>query len=370
MKILLGLFTSFVLGCGAPSVGDPPPPSGTAPPVDEPMEGAPPGSSSTAPPPGKETTPPAPLPKPTTDLYVHTFGKPTDPPVVFLHGGPGANSFAFEGAAAADLAARGYFVVAYDQRGSGRSPSGTAPTDYSYDRATRDLADVIGSLDLKKPVLLSHSFGGSIALRFLETRPDVARGIILVGSPINFPETYFTILEHSLVAYRKWWTPRGDSDKAREIETLKQRMFPNGLTGPFTYSAEDIGTTAQHMDTAGLVYPSVPSLDSISVVAKLKLDPGSALLTSINGAVGTGFHTNDKVGYADFTPLLLKYRADVYGIYGTDDGIFDAHQLGTVQTTLPSGHFTMLEGSGHFPFIDERAAFVNAVATHLGSLKP
>src|SRR5213078_726390 len=54
-----------------------------------------------------------------TRLHAETFGNPVDPMVVILHGGPGADYRSMLNAKA--LAGDGYFVVFYDQRGSGLS---------------------------------------------------------------------------------------------------------------------------------------------------------------------------------------------------------------------------------------------------------
>ena len=52
-------------------------------------------------------------------FHAETFGTPTDPMVVMLHGGPGADYRSMLNAKA--LANDGYFVIFYDQRGSGLS---------------------------------------------------------------------------------------------------------------------------------------------------------------------------------------------------------------------------------------------------------
>ena len=54
-----------------------------------------------------------------TRLHAETFGNPDDPMVVVLHGGPGADYRSMLNVRA--LADDGYFVVFYDQRGSGLS---------------------------------------------------------------------------------------------------------------------------------------------------------------------------------------------------------------------------------------------------------
>ncbi len=299
-----------------------------------------------------------------TDLYYRSFGERKNPAVIFVHGGPGASSYAFEGAVAPALAERGYFVVAYDQRGSGRSPRGK-PADYSYKGATRDLDVLIKTLGVSHPTLLGHSFGGSIALHYLELYPNVAKSLVLIGSPMRFPDTYFTILDRAAEAFAF----RLDFFKSEELRQLKKRMFPNGLVPPFTYSGEDIGVVAQSMNTAGLTLPTLPSLEALGLVAELSLGPDGTLFTSANPEVGDGFHTNDRVGYADFIPLLAKHREVVSGVYGDEDAIFSDTHIGAIKTTLPQQHFTMMTHSAHYPFVDQPKQLVDALAEQLALLK-
>src|SRR5690242_6494442 len=104
-----------LLGCGTSLLSDP-----------DLVHDAPAEDHTHPPPPGQPDagTPHADAVAPAvkSDLSYRVFGDVHAPPVVFLHGGPGATSYGFELTAAPEIAARGYYVVAYDQRGSGRSP--------------------------------------------------------------------------------------------------------------------------------------------------------------------------------------------------------------------------------------------------------
>jgi len=358
------VFSSLLAAaCGAAAPADETPPADTNPPPAGSAENkddapAQPGDPAA---PGS-TTPPGPA---KTDLFVATFGDKKNPPVVFIHGGPGANSVGFETAAADALAAKGFFVVAYDQRGCGRSPNGTI-ADYSYQRSADDLDVLIRALDLKAPILLPHSFGGSIALRFMELHPNVAKGIVMVGSPMNFPQTYLTILDHSMTVYRQ----RLNFPKANETQELKDRMFPQGLAAaPFTYGAEDILSTVENMHSASLVFPSRPTVEAMKVFAKMQLGGNRSIAQAVNPELGEGFQKNDKVGWSDFTPLLIKHKAVVHGIYGDEDRIFSREQLNAFSGLLGADHFTVLSSSSHFSYVDQPSAFVNAAAKHISALK-
>lgn len=305
----------------------------------------------------------APTAAKSTDLYVRTFGDRSKQAVVFLHGGPGANSYGFESSVAQAIADRGYFVVAYDQRGCGRSPLATV-ADYRYATFTADLDGVIESLALERPVLLPHSFGGSIALRYTEAHPEVVKGIILAGSPLHFPATYRTIIDHAAAAYRKGLA----FGKAKELEELGQRMFPHGATGPFTYTADDIVVLTHAMVEAGIALPGIPSPSAVKLMAKMMAGPDRGLTNAINEELGKGFQLNDQVGYLDFMPLVETHKELVYAAYGDEDGIFDEAQLGALERTIGASHFAIIHGASHFSYIDQSDAFVEVVTRHLAAI--
>jgi lysophospholipase len=81
------------------------------------------------------------------------------------------------------LNARGYSVLAYDQRGHGDSP-GARGVIGSFSDYVDDLSAVLGDLDatlpgLEEPFLLGHSMGGLVAIRFLQTVDHSLRGAVL-----------------------------------------------------------------------------------------------------------------------------------------------------------------------------------------------
>jgi len=83
---------------------------------------------------------------------------------------------------AGELAAHGVSTFAYDQRGHGRSPGKRGHVD-RFSRLTDDLDRVVGAAAERHPglplFLMGHSFGGLVALRWLQTRAPGVRGAIL-----------------------------------------------------------------------------------------------------------------------------------------------------------------------------------------------
>jgi pimeloyl-ACP methyl ester carboxylesterase len=100
------------------------------------------------------------------------------PPVVFLHG-LGASMYAWR-KNLAPVAAAGYRVIAFDNRGFGFSDKpATGYDNASYARLTVALLD---SLHLPDAVLIGHSMGGAIAAEVAIAHPERVRGLVLIGS--------------------------------------------------------------------------------------------------------------------------------------------------------------------------------------------
>lgn len=95
------------------------------------------------------------------------------PSIVLVHG-LASNSRLWDGAAA-ELARRGYHVLAIDQRGHGLS---SKPDDgYDLHHVTADLAGLIDELRLDHPVVAGQSWGGNVVVELALRHPEATRGV-------------------------------------------------------------------------------------------------------------------------------------------------------------------------------------------------
>jgi pimeloyl-ACP methyl ester carboxylesterase len=121
------------------------------------------------------------LKTPTTGIELHyrTYGKDTSPPLLLIHGL--ASTLRIWDYVAPVLAGE-YRVVAYDQRGHADS----AKPDDGYDLPTMlaDLSGLLEALEIKKPVLVGHSWGANLALAYAATYPDDCAGLVMVDGGI------------------------------------------------------------------------------------------------------------------------------------------------------------------------------------------
>jgi pimeloyl-ACP methyl ester carboxylesterase len=102
------------------------------------------------------------------------------PAVVAVHGLT-ANHTCW--ASLADALAPDVRLVAYDLRGRGESDK--PATGYSLATHGEDLAGLLDHLGLSRPVVIGHSLGAHIALRFAVTRPRRVARLILVDGGLD-----------------------------------------------------------------------------------------------------------------------------------------------------------------------------------------
>jgi pimeloyl-ACP methyl ester carboxylesterase len=120
-------------------------------------------------------------PKP-TGSFVHLAGvklryleRPgAEPAVLLIHGLPGTAED-FE-----DVTPliSGHRTIAIDRPGFGFSTGGY----FSFSHQLQAVHEVIERLHLRKPVLVGHSYGGTISLAYAELHPGAVRGLVLVDA--------------------------------------------------------------------------------------------------------------------------------------------------------------------------------------------
>ncbi|MQF65615.1 alpha/beta hydrolase [SAR202 cluster bacterium AC-647-P02_OGT_505m] len=120
----------------------------------------------------------------------------------------------------APILAKNFSVIAVDQRGHGKSDR--PDTGYDFDTVTNDVVGFINALKLKNPIVVGHSWGGSVALCLATQRPDLISGLCFVdGGLIEISRTPGNSLEKALVSMAP---PLWEGVSASDVrERLKRR---------------------------------------------------------------------------------------------------------------------------------------------------
>lgn len=108
-------------------------------------------------------------------------------PVLFIHGGPGSNSYYFE-KEGGEVFSKDVQLVYLDQRGCGRSDS-AGNNDYSLARVIKDFDEVRQMLGYKQWMVMPHSFGGILATEYAYTYPQTITAMVYLNCTINVPYT-------------------------------------------------------------------------------------------------------------------------------------------------------------------------------------
>src|SRR6266571_1261599 len=158
-------------------------------------------------------------------LYTRRVGH--GPPVVVLHGGPGAHHD-YLLPQYDHLTEGGRALLYYDQRGGGRSP---VPRDVpvGWREHVADLEALRGHWQLDRLTVVGYSWGGLLALLYALEHPDRIARLALVLSVAGYfrdpsrarEMTPFRVTERTRKAV---WDSLGDYDLRHRI----QRTFPNG----------------------------------------------------------------------------------------------------------------------------------------------
>jgi aminoacrylate hydrolase len=110
---------------------------------------------------------------------VHGQAKP-DAPSLLLSSGLGGSA-GFWKPQIPELVAAGWRVVAYDQRGTGRSPE-ALKADYRIADMARDVVEVLDATDTAQCVVVGHALGGLVGLQLALDATSRAAGLVLVNA--------------------------------------------------------------------------------------------------------------------------------------------------------------------------------------------
>jgi pimeloyl-ACP methyl ester carboxylesterase len=112
------------------------------------------------------------------ELFYRQFGE--GKPLIILHGllGISDNWVSY----AKQVSASGYRVYIPDQRNHGHSPHHQI---FNYYALTDDLHEFIEQRQIKSPVLLGHSMGGKVAMRYALENADQVERIIIVDTSLR-----------------------------------------------------------------------------------------------------------------------------------------------------------------------------------------
>ncbi len=280
------------------------------------------------------------------DLYVEVVGRSDAPTVLFLHGGPGYNSFSFRDLAGDDLEA--LRMIYADQRGSGRSYAG-APFD--LDTLADDVRVILDALPADAddasaaaaPVLLAHGFGALVAIRAAQAMPERIGRLLLVNPWASMPMLARTLQRASAAR------------AGREDEALPPEA---ALAEPDALDPERLVDQAFELSAAK---PLLDALQFPSPSSRLRLEHSDA-----EAAFGPGNMAEPTDLWSlDALPELGELDVPIVVLAGTADRTSYPDQITAILERRDDALVSLLD-SGHYPWIDAPEDFARLVDEVVG----
>ena len=271
-----------------------------------------------------------------TSLYLKQSG--TGEPVLFVHGGPGLSHDYFlpHLSALADK----FSLIFYDQRGCGRSSVDLEKDEITLDHFVSDMAGILDALSLEKVHVVAHSFGGLLAMKFATVYPDKVRSLTLCNS-------VSASKEFDQLAKQKQQSAMSPGDNLARSAIFASADFKNG--SPESYEQLfKISFKRAFYDTL--------LIDSLHLRLNDNFGKSSKLLFALGA---------DLVSY-DYHPALARLDVPTLVIHGAAD-LIPIEVSQKLAGTIPGARLTVMEKSGHFPFIEQNKEFVAVITSFLNN---
>ncbi len=258
---------------------------------------------------------PASAPMKTSDgrFGYEAAGKPTSPPLVFLHGiGGAARAWRRQ----LDFFGDRFRAMAWDMPGYGGSAPLATVSIATFADALQNFLREVGAT---KPILVGHSIGGMIVQQWLTKHPDIAAAVVLAQTSPAFGK------------------PDGDWQK------------------------EFIGARLGPLDRGETMVSLAPTLVS-ELVGEYPDSSGMEIARDCMAAVPEASYRASMLALLGFDQrnALKNITVPTLVLSGSRDKNAPAPMMAKMATYIPSATYVELEGVGHLANLERPVAF-NAV---------
>ena len=268
-------------------------------------------------------------------LAFHTVG--TGDPLVCLPGGP-MKASAYLGDLGGLSSHRTLHLL--DLRGTGDSPAPADAATYRVDRQVDDVEALRAHLGLEQLDLLAHSAGAALALLYAARHPERVQRLVLVCPTPRVVGLEVSTGDRRATAER----PRGEpwfSDAFAAFERIwagTQTDQDWDAIEPFMHGQWDAARRAWVAEEAGM----------------------------LNAAAAAEYYAAGAIDPATVTRALGRLHAPALVVAGEFDVALPPSRGADYAARFPQAELLVMPSSGHSPWLDDAARFVEGVEGFLG----
>jgi proline iminopeptidase len=265
-------------------------------------------------------------------LYYEMFGR--GDPIVVVHGGPGMDHmYLLPGMKGL---AESHRVIFYDQRGVGRTQGVVDSTTVSFDRLLSDIDAIDDSLHLGRFILLGHSWGGLVAMRYAARHPERLRALIVMNT--GEPGSKYAAQRQAIV--RRKQTPADSAELSRIVRSDAFRQRDSSAVNPMLRTFFRASFADPSLSTQLDVHEDQRTSHNMVPVAMLVMGP-----------LGPNF---------DLWPEVATIRVPTLIVHGAED-LVPLEMPRELAQKIPGAQLAIIESAGHFPYIEKPAETFAAI---------
>lgn len=270
------------------------------------------------------------------DVELHVHERGSGRPLVALHGGPGLDgSVWFPGLE--PLAADGWWILAPDLRGNGRSDGGD-PSSWTIPQMADDVEALIGALDLADPVVMGWSFGSFVAQCHM-ARHDSAAAYVLMGT-VAEPRALLSV---------------GDRLARFEPERLRAQVTASWAREATVETATELALLMHDQIPFHVADPEGPLVERLIDADEVVYRP----------EVLRHFSAGGEYGLVDLREELARSSTPVLVLSGAHDRTTPASSAHELVEALQNADEVVLPATAHYMPYEEPEAFLGALRAFL-----
>ena len=269
-------------------------------------------------------------------IYCKVIG--SGPPLLLLHGGPGADHTDF--LPFLRPLSRTRTLILIDERGSGRSERLTDPKKYTLEAMVEDVDTVRKALGFKRVDLLGHSFGGILAQAYAIRHPRRVRHLILAGTAGSARTIN--------AEFRRM--------RARLAPAVRKRLGQFERRGIFGSDGRYVPAYAR---LCARIYAPYTYRRKVRVTKPADYVSGWEVLRQM-WVRRTDFKIEGNLRGFDFTRALRSVTAPALVVIGDHDMVSPATAR-KLASALPHAQLEVMRDCGHMMFVDDPAGFRSLV---------